>query len=115
MLGVSQSETHMTNKELYKTVNQQPTSLEIRKRQLSFVGHCLRMPEDEPVRIYSLYESKVRESNRQGRKSTSYLDQISNYILQDRKDKLSEAQITNYARDKESWRRIIAAPKKPDR
>ena len=115
MLGVSQSETHMTNKELYKLVNQHPTSLEIRKRQLSFIGHCLRMSEDEPARIYSLYESKVRESNRQGRRPKSYLDQISKYILQDHKDKLSEAQITNYARDKGSWRRITAVPKKPDR
>ena len=70
MLGVSQSETHMTNKELYKLVNQHPTSLGIRKRQLSFIGHCLRMSEDEPARIYSLYESKVRESNRQGRRPT---------------------------------------------
>ena len=64
MLGVSQSETHMTNKELFNTVNQKPNSLEIRKSQLSFVGDFLRRPEDEPVRIYSLYESKVRESNR---------------------------------------------------
>ena len=115
MLGVSQSETHMANKELYKAVNQHPISHEIRKRQLSFIGHCLRMPEDEPARIYSLYESKVKESNRQGRRPKSYLDQISKYILQDQKDKLSEAEITNYARDKESWRHITAVPKKPDR
>ena len=64
MLGVSQAETHMTNIELYNAVKQQPLSLEIRKRQLSFVGHCLRMTEDEPARIYSLYQSNVRETNR---------------------------------------------------
>ena len=120
MLGVSHMTSHilaktrMTNLKLYNAVKQQPLSLEIRKRQLSFVGHCLRMTEDEPARIYSLYQSNVRETNRQGRRPTSYLDQISNYILKDRKDKLSEAQITSYARDRESWRHIIAAPKKPD-
>ena len=115
MLGISQSETHMTNTELYNTVKQHPISFEIKKRQLSFVGHCLRMSEDEPARVFALYESRVKESNRQGRRPTSYLDQISNYILQDRRDKLSEAQITNYARNKESWKHIVAVPKKPDR
>ena len=36
MLGVSQSETHMTNKDLYNTVNQQPTSLHCS------IGQCIQ-------------------------------------------------------------------------
>jgi hypothetical protein len=50
ILNIKQSEAHLTNKELYiRADNARPISAIIRERQLSFIGHCLRMPKvDRP-------------------------------------------------------------------
>ena len=54
MLEVKQSEvTYITNEQLYIIAGQQPISKEIRKRQLKFIGHCLRMDPTEPANIYT--------------------------------------------------------------
>ena len=61
---MNQSETQMTNDELYKHLKQRSVSEEIRKRQLNFIGNYLRIPQDEPANIYPLYQSKVRDCNK---------------------------------------------------
>ncbi|CAF0990737.1 unnamed protein product [Brachionus calyciflorus] len=59
--GVKQSETHMTNEELYRKVKQRPIIEEIRKRQLKLVGHCLRIPPGEPaLRIVSRFAKETK-------------------------------------------------------
>ena len=45
MLNIKQAEAHLTNEDLYKRVRQQPIAEEIRKRQLRFIGHVLRMSQ----------------------------------------------------------------------
>ena len=44
------------NTQIHETTNTQPLINPVRQRQLCFLGHILRMPEDEPCRryIYSL-------------------------------------------------------------
>ena len=111
MLGIKQTETHMTNKELYKTTEQKPISSLIREHQLQFIGHCLRMPSDEPANIYALYTS----SHRSEVPSRGYLNQISAYLTSDKRTKLTAEEITKYALTKSSWYKSIAAPKQPDR
>ncbi|CAF0934207.1 unnamed protein product [Brachionus calyciflorus] len=64
MCGIKQPETDLTNEELYKIVNQRPFTEELRKRQLKFIGHCLRTSPNEPKNIYVFYQSKVRERNK---------------------------------------------------
>jgi len=113
MMGIRQSETHMTNAQLYKMVGARPISIIIRERQLQFIGHCLRMPIDDPTNIYALYTSNIK-SNRRGRGRKTYLDQVSEYLCDVRKG-LSLAEIVKYAKDKEEWRTFVAAPKQPDR
>ena len=105
----------MTNEDLYKMVKQKPIAQEIRKRQLQFIGHCLRMPSKEPANIYALYQSKVRERNKLGRPTAQYIEQISKFITNDSRIKLTPDEITKYARDKRSWSNLITEPKKPGR
>ena len=38
----------------------------IRERKLMFTGHCIRMPTNELVNRFVLYESKVKPSLRPG-------------------------------------------------
>lgn len=115
MFGIRQSEVHMTNRDLYKLAGQQEISEEIRRRQLKFIGHVLRMPSDEPVNIYSLYKSEVKTSNRKGRPRASYLDQISNHLSRDNKIKFDAREIKELAMDKNGWNDRVVAPKKPGR
>jgi hypothetical protein len=70
MLGIHQSESHTTNEQLYKLADARPISDIIRERKLKFIGHCLRMPTEEPANIYALYPSHMAESHR-GRGSKS--------------------------------------------
>ena len=58
MLGIKQSRDHVTNDRLYQRVNQVPICEMIRERQLKFTGQCIRMPTDEPINRFVLYELK---------------------------------------------------------
>ena len=60
MLGIKQSRSYVTNERLYQRVNQVPILEIIRKLQHKFTG--IRMPTDEPINRFVLYESKVRLS-----------------------------------------------------
>ncbi|CAF0832206.1 unnamed protein product [Brachionus calyciflorus] len=74
MRGIKQSETHLKNEEFYKIVKQRPISEELRKRQLKFIGNCMRMVPEEPANIYALYQSKVRERDKIVRPTVQYID-----------------------------------------
>jgi hypothetical protein len=78
MMGYNQNENHMTNEELYISTGQRKISDEIRRRQLKFTGHCLRMKPEEPVNTYVLYESKKSSVGQRGkgRPRLMYLAQI---------------------------------------
>ena len=78
------------------------------EKAINFIGHCLRMPPDEPVNIYALYQSKVRDCNKIGRPSTKYIEQISEYLTKEKKIKLTISEITNFAKNKDSWKRMIS-------
>jgi hypothetical protein len=114
-LGIVQSESHITNKQLYSMTGAELVSTTIRQRQLKFVGHCLRMPPDEPANTYALYSSNNTDAKNKEKPKRTYVDQISDYITQDKTIKLSAEEIIKYAKSKSDWKRIVAAPQKPDR
>jgi hypothetical protein len=115
ILGIRQSEAHITNKKLYQLAdNARPTTQVIRERQLQFTGHCLRMNEKEPANIYALYTSSVAK-NRRGKPRRSYLDQISAYLCSDRQIRLEATEIVKLASDRKAWKKIVIAPHQPDR
>ena len=111
MLGIRQSEVDMSNKELYKTTGQIPISTQVRQRQLQFIRHCLRMPNNEPANIYALYSS----SHQSNVPSYGYLNQISASLTSDKKTKLTAKEISKYEMIKSNWNKSIAALNKPDR
>jgi hypothetical protein len=114
MLGISQSETHTTNEELYIAAeNAKPITTIIRERQLQFTGHCLRMPNDEPANVYVLYKPALAQTSKRGPSRRTYLEQISTHLSSDRS--LTATQIAEYAKDKQTWFNLIVVPKKPAR
>ena len=110
ILNVRQAETHITNQELYKQTKQLPVRKLVRKRQLQFTGHCLRMNKEEYANIYALYKSEVGQ-NSVGRPKETYLDQISRYVSGDKRIKLTADEITRKALDKEVWNHVVALKK----
>ena len=121
MMGIRQSEARMTNEQLYKLAGQRPITWSIRKRQLNFIGHVIRLddpdkPPTEPANIYALYKSNFKKSSgRPGTSRKSYTDQISEHISGDRCIKYNEAEIRAFAGDKKNWIRVVVAPNKPAR
>jgi hypothetical protein len=74
MLGIVQSESHTTNKQLYAMTGAEPVSTKVRQRQLQFEAHCLRMPPNEPANIYTLYSSNNTSAQNKGKPKRSYVD-----------------------------------------
>ena len=89
ILNIDQSEDHTRNDQLYKLVDQPPISDTVRKRQLQFVGHCLRMDPEEPANIYALYISKIKikETVKRGRPISTYYGQIARHLCPDKEIK----------------------------
>ena len=50
------------NAQIYQMTDTQPLINTVRLRQLRFLGHILRMPEDEPCRRYALFEPSYQSS-----------------------------------------------------
>ncbi|KAI8490242.1 hypothetical protein Bbelb_319800 [Branchiostoma belcheri] len=85
----------------------------VRLRQVNFLGHILRMPEDELVRLYALYVPS-HGRHRRGRQPTSifkYMQQL----LGEHHGQLSEKQIANLACHKGQWRALAVACAAADR
>ncbi|XP_066275382.1 uncharacterized protein [Branchiostoma lanceolatum] len=96
----------VSNARIYKTTNTQPLINRVRQRQLRFIGHALRLPTEEPFRIYALYVP-THGRRRPGRQKTSYLAYIQN-LLGDAEGDLSPEAITAMATDRRMWRgRVI--------
>ena len=114
ILGINQTEDHVTNEEFYMRTNRRPIREVVRERELRFVGHCLRMPADEPSSIYALYTRKERTTEKltrkQGRPKRNYYDQIAEYFCDMKELKPMPAKISNAAKDKSAWKRIVVAP-----
>ena len=74
MLNIKRRD-HVSNTIIYSMTDTQPLVHCVRKRQLSFLGHVLRLPEEEPVRRYALY-IPPHGKRRPGRPRTSYQSYI---------------------------------------
>lgn len=72
-LLMDQSESPDT--QVYADTNTESLINRVRLRQLTFFGHMLRMPEEEPCMVYALY-TLLHGKRRQGRLRTLYLSHI---------------------------------------
>jgi hypothetical protein len=114
MLGIRLRD-HITVQEILKCVKQVEVSTQVFSRQLGFIGHCLRLPSDEPANIYALYESQVRRDakgavwRKKGAPKKSYIQQVSLHLTGDKKLNLSASEIARQASNRTTWKKMIAA------
>ena len=82
-------------------------STHVRKRQLRFLGHILRLPEEEPASIYALYIPS-HGNRRPGRPRTSNLTYIQR-LLGYEEGSIQADQIATLAKDRSAWRSLVVA------
>ncbi|XP_035696849.1 uncharacterized protein LOC118430246 [Branchiostoma floridae] len=93
------------NSTIYDMTKTKPLIQHVRLRQLNFLGHVLRMPEDEPVSLYALYVSP-HGRRRLGRQPTSYLQYVQ-WLMGD--GQITPRQLRQLAADRRNWRRLAVA------
>ena len=98
---------HVPNAQLYVDTNTEPLIKRVRLRQLTFLGHILRMPEDEPCMMYALY-TPTHGRRRAGRQKTSYLSYVQK-LLGDTDDMMQPQHIKNLALNRNQWRKYVIA------
>ena len=97
----------VSNERIYHLTNTQPLINTVRQRQLRFLGHILRMPEEEPCRRYALYVP-THGRRRPGRQRTSYLSYLQK-LLGDAENDLNQDAIASLAADRCAWRKFVVA------
>ena len=102
MLNIKRTD-HVLNTTVYSMVKCTPLIHRVHLRQLTFLGHILRMPNDEPAKLYALYQP-THGRRRPGRQRMSYLTYTQSLL-----GLLEPRQIEDLAQDRVSWRKLVAA------
>ena len=89
----------VSNERIYHLTNTQPLINTVRQRQLRFLGHILRMHEEEPCRRYALY-APTHGRRRPGRQRTSYL-------FCNAENDLNRKVIASLDADRCAWRKFV--------
>ena len=59
MLGIKRIDK-ILKKTIYETVEQEPLSVKVARRQLTWVGHMMRRNDESPIQTYGLYEPSIQ-------------------------------------------------------
>ena len=92
---------------VYSVINTEPLVYYVRKRQLGFFGHILRLPKEEPARRYALYVPSHGKT-KPDRPRTSYITYIQR-VLGYHEVKISADEIATLAEDRCAWRNLVIA------
>ena len=106
MLQIKRTD-HIPNTTIYDMTKTEPLINCVRNRQLRFLGHILRLPDEEPARRYALY-TPPHGRRKAGRPRTQYLTYIQR-LMGDNDGMLQEKQIATLAKDRSAWRKLVVA------
>ncbi|GAA6097691.1 uncharacterized protein LOC118408508 [Tachysurus ichikawai] len=100
----------VSNAVIYHTIGIDPLHLQIQRRQLRNVGHCLRKPEFELINKYVLYQPLERHGRRKRGKSKllypQYIGKLINSEIPPTVDEMRTA-----AKNRTEWKKIVEACK----
>ena len=109
ILNLRRSANFHDHSETYKAAGLSPLSHYVKARRLSFVGHQLRLDEQELARRYALYEPPPSLGLRKrGRQAHTFKHQIVADITTNPND-LTTAQLTAAAKDRTGWKKRVSA------
>ena len=102
IIGVSLFD-HISNDELYRRVDQRPLVEFVRELQLKWLGHALRRDDNEPSKIFALYEPEEGHGRAKiGRPRLTWCQYIFG-ILSRYRVGLTTKDIEELARDRKCW------------
>jgi hypothetical protein len=105
ILGIKKID-HVPNEEIYKRSGMKPLTCFIRERQLGHLDHILRRDDNEPCKVFALYEP-THGRRAQGRPKLSYSRYMAGLIT-DAPENCTRESITSLAQDRKKWGRIVA-------
>ena len=83
--------------------NTKPLLQRVRSQQLKFLGHILRLPDEELAKTYALYVP-THGRRRPGRQRSSYLFYIQHFLLGDEEITFDPAHIASLAQERSGWK-----------
>ena len=98
---------------IYDLTQTAPLVENVRTRQLRFLGHVLRMPDDEPCKEYALY-IPPHGKRKPGRQRTLFLRYIQ-HLLGDTDNMIGPSKLSELAQDRCGWRKLVVACSAADR
>ena len=99
-----------SNETLYKNTKQEPIVQTIQRRQLRFIGHCLRRDKEEFTYQYALYTPQPRHGKRkQGRPKLLYPEYIAKLINNEVQPTIDE--LRKIAVERTEWSKFVVAYK----
>ena len=108
LLGISRLD-RIPNLDILKRVKQEPLIQTVRARQLGWLGHTLRRDNEEPAKVFALYEPPPGLGKcKAGRPKLTYREHIS-AILTSQPDALSLENIVRLANDRKEWKKRVEA------
>ncbi len=98
-----------SNEAIYNITKTIPLITRVRTQQLKFLGHVLRLHDDEPVNEYALYvPPHGKRSLKPGRPHTLFLKCVQ-HLLGDSDEILQSNNISSLAQDRSGWRNVVVA------
>ena len=112
MLNIKRTD-RVSNAKIYDLTQTAPLLENVRTRQLRFLGHVLRMPDDEPCKEYALY-IPPHGKRKPGRQRTLFLRYIQ-HLLGDTDNMIGPGKLSELAQDRCGWRKLVVACSAADR
>ena len=103
----------VSNAKIYDLIQTALLVENVRTRQLRFLGHVLRMPDDEPCKEYALY-IPPHGKRKPGRQRTLFLRYIQ-HLLGDTDNMIGPGKLSQLAQDRCGWRKLVVACPAADR
>ena len=112
MLGIKWQDC-ISNSAIYSMTITEPLGHYVRKCQLGFLGHILRLPEKEPARRYAFYVPP-HGKRKPGRPRTSHITYIQQLLGYHEVD-ISADEIATLAEDWCAWINLVIASSAAER
>ena len=107
ILGIDQ-EDHVTNDAVHRQAGTRPLTSTTQERQLRYLGHCLRRPQEDIITELALYYPSHGKRSR-GRPQTMYLSYIAHLLQAAINIQPTEEEIRSSAQDRKGWQDLVKA------
>ena len=96
----------MRSEDVYRKANVIPWSKVIKKRQLSWFGHLMRLPDDTPAKMSLNYALNHRTTRPRGRQISTWITMMEKRF---KEHNASWSEASQIALDRDKWRDFMSS------